>query len=98
MSQLLAVIPNFSSCIQTTIYLVTVPFGGFGQELRALLDEAVDMRQNRLNREEYDETTWSARNFRTFVKQRVSVAVHTAAASEVRDALGLAALDPRGPA
>ena len=46
---------------------------------------------------EYDETTWAARTWLSFVHQRLSVAVHKAVAREVSDALGLsAAVDPRG--
>ena len=55
--------------------------------------------QGLLTKQEYDETTWAARNFRTFAKQRISCAAHKAAAQEIRDALGLAsATDPRGAA
>ena len=82
------------------VFLLYCSQASFIQHIDARDDTTTppEVHANRLNREEYDETTWSARNFRTFVKQRVSVAIHTAAASEVRDALGLAALDPRGPA
>ena len=44
----------------------------------------------------YDETTWSARTWLSFVSQRISVAAQLAAAQEVAEALGLAvAADPR---
>ena len=44
----------------------------------------------------YDETTWSARTWMTFVAQRISVAVQLSSAQEVAEALGLSvAADPR---
>ena len=44
---------------------------------------------------EYDETTWSARTWMTFVAQRISVAVQLSSAQEVAEALGLSvAADP----
>ena len=36
-----------------------------------------------------EEATWSTRNYTPFVMQRISVAAQTAAASEIRQALGL---------
>ena len=54
-------------------------------------------RSNKLTAAEYDETTWSARTWLSFVYQRLSVAVHKAVAREVQLALGFsAAVDPRG--
>ena len=45
---------------------------------------------------EYDETTWSARTWMTFVAQRISVALQLSSAQEVAEALGLSvAADPR---
>ena len=42
------------------------------------------------------ETTWAARNYMAFAAQRISVAVHIAAAQEIAEALGLSvAADPR---
>ena len=38
--------------------------------------EAGEFRSNRLTAAEYDETTWSARTWLSFVFQRLSVAVH----------------------
>ena len=44
----------------------------------------------------FDETTWSARTWMTFVAQRISVAVQLSSAQEVAEALGLSvAADPR---
>ena len=48
------------------------------------------------NNVEYDETTWSARTWMTFVAQRISVAMQLSLAQEVAEALGLSvAADPR---
>ena len=59
--------------------------------------EAGEFRSNKLTAAEYDETTWSARTWLSFVFQRLSVAVHKAVAREVQLALGFsAAADPRG--
>jgi len=45
---------------------------------------------------EYDEATWPARTWMTFVAQRISVAVQLSSAQEVAEALGLSvAADPR---
>ena len=52
--------------------------------------------KSRLVSSEYDETTWAARNYMAFAAQRISVAVHIAAAQEIAEALGLSvAADPR---
>ena len=72
-------------------------FGGLGPELMELLFEAAELRSNKLNAREYDETTWSARTWLSFVKQRISVAVQRSCAREISSALGLTvAVDPRG--
>ena len=69
---------------------------GFGPELEQLIDELAGERQDKLNRNEYDETTWSARTWLTFVAQRLSVAVQLSVAQEAAEALGLSvAADPR---
>ena len=47
------------------------------------LQRAADWRQNKLTSSEYDETTWSARTWLSFVSQRLSVATQLAAAQEV---------------
>ena len=54
---------------------------------------------NRLSHAQYDQTSWSARNWRTYQTQRLSVALHLqlAAAGEIARELGLAAgraIDP----
>ena len=58
--------------------LLVETFGGLGSGLRALLKRAADDRANRLTAGEYDETTWAARNWLTFARQRISVAAHRA--------------------
>ena len=55
-----------------------------------LLREIREERGNKLNRSEYDLTTWSARSWWAFAVQKLSVAVHLAAATEIGLALGLA--------
>ena len=71
-------------------------FGGMSPALYDALREASDWRANKLTSSEYDETTWSARTWMTFVAQRISVAVQLSSAQEVAEALGLSvAADPR---
>ena len=71
-------------------------FGGVGPELYKFLVGAAMTRQNKLTKGEYDETTWAARTWLSFVGQRLSVAVQLAMAGEIAQALGLAAVaDPR---
>ena len=74
--------------VQVTALLVE-SFGGFGPELLALMRDAAEWKSNKLSAAEYDETTWAARTWLTFVMQRISVAVHKAVAREVSTALGL---------
>ena len=64
-------------------------FGGLSPAVCELLMQIVDERQNRLRHDEYDQTTWAARTWRSFAVQRLSVAVHMAAATEVVRALAL---------
>ena len=62
----------------------------------ASLRAAAEWRSNKLTSSEYDETTWSARTWLTFVAQRLSVAVQLSVAQEAAEALGLSvAADPR---
>jgi len=51
-------------------------FGGLGERLIGDLQAAGEYRSNKLTAAEYDETTWSARTWLSFVYQRLSVAVH----------------------
>ena len=64
--------------------------------LRSPIDASFRLPENKLTSSEYDETTWSARTWLSFVSQRLSVATQLAAAQEVAEALGLSvAADPR---
>ena len=54
-------------------------------------EECAAERQNKLRKDEYDKTTWSARTWLTFKTQKVSVALHRAVALELANALGLSA-------
>ena len=72
-------------------------WGGWSPAVMDLWWQTVAERGDKLRRAEYDDTTWAARTWLSFVFQRLSVAVHKAVAREVSDALGLsAAVDPRG--
>ena len=71
-----------------TLMLVGV-LGGFGPELVELVKMLTEERNNRMNRSEYDQTTWAARSWRSFNVQKISVAVQRAAALEIAYALGL---------
>ena len=75
--------------------LLVETFGGFGDDLRQLLQEAADIRADRLSHDEYDETTWSARTWTTFVAQRISVALHRATALEILQSLRMGPVEGR---
>ena len=61
-----------------------------GPALVELLKEAAEKRMNRLTHGEYEEeATWSTRSYTPFVMQRISVAVQTAVATEIRQAMGV---------
>ena len=76
--------------------LLCETFGGLGPELVEHLRRAAEYRDNKLTASEYDETTWSARSWLSFAKQRISIALHRAVATEIGQALGLAVgTDPR---
>ena len=62
-------------------------FGGVAPELLGMLRQAAGFRMNRLTKAEYAETTWSARNWLTFVSQRFAVAVQRSMAEEIGKAL-----------
>ena len=55
--------------------------------LRKLSDEV----SNRLSHAQYDQTSWSARNWRTYQTQRLSVVLQLGAVEEIMRELGLAA-------
>ena len=68
----------------------------FSPAVCTLLKDCAERRQNRLQKAEYDATTWSARTWLSFSVQKLSVALHRAAAFEVVHALGLSdAVDAR---
>ena len=48
---------------------------------------------NKLTPAEYEETTWSARSWTTFAAQKISVALHYAAAFEISMALRVPKFD-----
>ena len=74
----------------TVSELCVETFGGLGSTLVELIKEAAAMRGNKLTHGEYEaEATWSTRKFTPFVMQRISVAIQIAAASEIRQALGM---------
>ena len=73
---------TYELCVET--------FGGLGKELVELIKEAAAVRGNKLTHGEFEaEATWSTRKFTPFVMQRISVATQIAAASEIRQALGM---------
>ena len=81
----------------TCVPLLLETFGGFSPEVVSTLREAAEWRKNKLASSEYDETTWAARTWTSFVSQRISVAAQLAMAQEAAEALGLSvAADPRG--
>ena len=81
----------------TVVPLLFETFGGFSPEVAGLLKSLGEARQNRLNTGEFDLSSWSSRTWMSYATQRLSVAVHMAAAGEIIQALGLAAAgDPRG--
>ena len=55
--------------------LLVEPSGACGPRLRELLKQAAEARDNKLTSSEYDETTWAARSWLTFVRQRISCAI-----------------------
>ena len=78
--------------------LVFESFGGFGIGVVRLLKRLASDVGNKLNRRQYDETTWSARSWLSFQTQKLSVRLHLALAFEIGAELGLGvclAADPR---
>ena len=66
----------------TVVPLLVETFGGCAPPLMSALQRAADWRQNKLTSSEYDETTWSARTWLSFVSQRLSVATKACNAYE----------------
>ena len=73
----------------TCVPLLVETFGGLSPALMHELRAAAEWRSNKLTSSEYDETTWSARTWKTFTRQKLSVALHRAVATELVQALGL---------
>ena len=74
-----------------TVYtLLFETFGGFSPDVCRLLKELADVRENRLSKAEYDDTTWAARTWQSWAAQQLSVAVQQAVAEEIAHALGIA--------
>ena len=69
----------------TCVPLLVETFGGLSPALMHELRAAAEWRSNKLTSSEYDETTWSARTWLTFVAQRLSVAVQLSVAQEAAD-------------
>ena len=72
-------------------------FGGFGAGVEALLGNLAEAVDNRLTPEQYDLTTWSARNWMAYQSQRLSVRLHTAVAHQIRTEMGSGLLDTDKP-
>eukprot|EP00966_Prymnesium_polylepis_P258187 5964041-Prymnesium_polylepis.1 len=66
-------------------------FGGFGAGVLHLLKTLSSEVSNRLSHAQYDQTSWSARNWKTYQTQRLSVMLHRQAAGEIARELGIAA-------
>ena len=74
-----------------TVYtLLFETLGGFSPDVCQLLKELAEVRDNRLSKAEYDDTTWAARSWMSWAAQQLSVAVQLAAAEEMAHALGIA--------
>ena len=71
-------------------------WGGWAPPVVELLKLSAVERQNKLSKTEYDETTWAARTWAAFARQKLSVAVHLSVATEIAHALRMGAADPRG--
>ena len=74
-------------CTVSTLLFET--FGGFSPDVCQLLKELADVRDDRLSKAEYDDTTWAARTWSTWAAQQISVAVQQAVAEEIAHALGM---------
>ena len=83
--------------VDVRLCLVEAPGGGLGPEMVGLLKECAEQRGNKLDKHEYDDTTWAARSWMSFNIQKLSVAIHRTLALELARALGLSrGADPRG--
>ena len=66
-------------------------FGGFGAGVLHLLKVLGEEVNNRLSHAQYHQTSWSARSWRSYQTQRMSVVLVRAAAGEIMDELKNAA-------
>ena len=55
--------------VEVSLLLISI-FGGFGPELVELMSRLTEERKNKLNKMEYEQTTWAARTWRAFSVQR----------------------------
>ena len=58
-------------------------------DVKATTKQVARESQNRLNKAEYELTTWAARTWLSFSSQKLSVALHRATALEIAHALGI---------
>ena len=81
--------------------LLVETFGGLSPALTSVLREAADWRSNKLTSSEYDETTWSARTWLTFLcgaaDLRCGAALHGAGRRRRRRSVGLSVGGGRSP-
>ena len=80
------------------VVLLFETFGGFGDQVVKLLKRLAWQTRNKLSGRQYDETSWSARSWLSFMSQQLSVTLHISAAWEIGHELGLAVCfgtDPR---
>ena len=72
--------------------------GGFSPDVLRLLRQLSTEVGNQLSASQHDATTWSAKSWKSFQCQKLSVALHKAVAFEIASELGIAAVagvDPR---
>ena len=83
------------------LLLVFETFGGFSPGVVNFLKKLSYEVRNKLNHQQYDLTTWSARSWLSYQTQQLSVKLHIACAWQIATELKLAAVaavaDPRGP-
>mgnify|MGYP001187389701 FL=1 len=80
--------------------LLVETFGGMAPQLLDLLARAAAEVENRLNKAQYDDTTWAARTWMSYATHQLSVSLHRSVAWEAANAMGVpgvgAAADIRG--
>ena len=76
----------------TVTCLLFETFGGFSPAVVRLLKRAADAVNNTLSKVQYEqEASWSTGSWLSLQSQRISVALHTAAAWEIASELGYSA-------